>query len=162
MVKIRKLSVLMAVLAIVSCTDEYVYEMPPEGMACAPQDAQEEVLYAIGSTKDGRKICVNNRKCTGEPILPPQPCMQPMPQYYGDISEQQIEEGVLLIHPYTRTKVLCIDMNGQSAVQCAADFQAEGYVLITDIPQFAAKYDLLQTGTYPTRKWRNGENVPRW
>ena len=36
------------------------------------------------------------------------------------------------------------------------------YVRMTDIPNMSAKYDILQKGTYPTRRWRKGESVPRW
>mgnify|MGYP000755094966 FL=1 len=96
-------------------------------------------------------------------MLPYQPCAQPMPTYYGDISATQSAEGILLIHPVTRTQILCYDLPGESAVQCAENFRAAGYVLVTDIPQVSANYDFLRKNTYPTRRWRGGgEVVPRW
>ena len=112
---------------------------------------------------NGVKVCPNNRKCSDEAMLPYQPCAQPMPTYYGDISATQSAEGILLIHPVTRTQILCYDLPGESAVQCAENFRAAGYVLVTDIPQVSANYDFLSKNTYPTRRWRGGgEVVPRW
>lgn len=112
---------------------------------------------------NGVKVCPNNRKCSDEAMLPYQPCAQPMPTYYGDISATQSAEGILLIHPVTRTQILCYDLPGESAVQCAENFRAVGYVLVTDIPQVSANYDFLRKNTYPTRRWRGGgEVVPRW
>ena len=112
---------------------------------------------------NGVKVCPNNRKCSDEAMLPYQPCAQPMPTYYGDISATQSAEGILLIHPVTRTQILCYALPGESAVQCAENFRAVGYVLVTDIPQVSANYDFLRKNTYPTRRWRGGgEVVPRW
>ena len=112
---------------------------------------------------NGVKVCPNNRKCSDEAMLPYQPCAQPMPTYYGDISATQSAEGILLIHPVTRTQILCYDLPGESAVQCAENFRATGYVLVTDIPQVSANYDFLRKNTSPTRRWRGGgEVVPRW
>ena len=111
----------------------------------------------------GVRYCPNRRRCTGEK-LPPQPCAQPMPRYYGNIESGAAAQGIELIHPFTRTKVICYDQQVKgTAVDCANIFRADGYVLVTDIPQVPAKYDLLRAGTYPTRRWRGGgEVVPRW
>jgi len=111
----------------------------------------------------GVKICPPKKRCRDDGRLPPQPCAQPMPQYYGNVSQEMIADGIVLIHPYTRTQVICLDMPGEGAANCAENFRAAGFVLITDIPQLPAKYDLLKEGTYPTRRWRGkGEVVPRW
>lgn len=45
---------------------------------------------------------------------------------------------------------------------CVSRLENSCYVRIEDIPRFAAKYDSLKTGTYPTRRWREGEYFPRW
>ncbi len=112
---------------------------------------------------NGVKLCKNNRLCSDEALLPYQPCAQPMPTYYSDISATQAAEGILLQHPMTRTQILCYDLPGESAVSCAQNFQAAGYVLITNIPQVSANYDMLRVNTYPTRRWRDGgEYIPRW
>lgn len=108
---------------------------------------------------NGVKVCPNNRKCSDEAMLPYQPCAQPMPTYYGDISATQSAEGILLIHPVTRTQILCYDLPGESAVQCAENFRAAGYVLVTDIPQVSANYDFLRK--IPTRRG-GGAVAARW
>ena len=45
---------------------------------------------------------------------------------------------------------------------CVSRLENSCYVRIEDIPRFAAKYDYLKIGTYPTRRWREGEYFPRW
>lgn len=45
---------------------------------------------------------------------------------------------------------------------CVSRLENSCYVRLEDIPRFAAKYDYLKTGTYPTRRWREGEHFPRW
>ena len=65
-----------------------------------------------------------------------------MPTYYNDVN---LSEGdVELIHPYTRTVVLCMERNGGDVKACVEKFRDEGYVLITDIPQLPAKYDIIE------------------
>ena len=113
-------------------------------------------------TKGGLKICPNNRVCSDEEMVPYQPCVQPMPTYYNDVN---LGEGdVELIHPYTRTVVLCMEKDGTNVQNCVYKFLNEGYVLITDIPQLPAKYDAIVKGSYPARRWSGNRNqtVPRW
>lgn len=130
----------------------------------------DKKVYEICSLKSdskvnsaGRPVCSGKKRCSDEAMLPPQPCTQPMPLYYGDISATETAEGIVLVHPYTRVEVVCFDMPGASAVDCANNFRQSGYVLVTDIPQFSAEYDYLKDGMYPGRKWRGGgEQIPRW
>lgn len=121
------------------------------------------IMYEPDVNAAGVKLCPANRKCSDEAMLPYQPCAQPMPTYYGDISATQTAEGIVLLHPVTRAQIVCFDYPGQSAVQCAESFKAAGYVLVTDIPSLPAKYDFLKDGSYPGRRYRNGgEHIPRW
>ncbi|MCM1324063.1 MAG: hypothetical protein NC218_07870 [Acetobacter sp.] len=162
MLKLKRFLGLFVLLLLAACTREYVYAVPPAGMKCKESPKEEEIWAVTAVARSGLNYCPNNRNCTSEALLPPQPCEQPMPTYYDDISELTVAEGVLLIHPYTRTKVLCYDQQGLTAVDCAEQFRAAGYILITDIPQFAGRYDFLRDGSYPARRWRNGEKIPRW
>lgn len=50
----------------------------------------------------------------------------------------------------------------QEIKACVARLENTCYIRLEDIPRFAAKYDFLKTGTYPTRRWREGEYFPRW
>lgn len=162
MLKIKKIPMLLALFLLAACAREQVYAVPPAGMKCKESPKEEEVWIPTPVTRAGIQYCPNNRRCTGEPLLPPQPCEQPMPTYYDNISETEVAEGILLIHPLTRAKVLCFDQQGWSAVGCAEQFRAAGYILVTDIPQFAGRYDFLREGTYPARRWRKDEHIPRW
>lgn len=45
---------------------------------------------------------------------------------------------------------------------CVSRLENSCYVRLPEIPKFAAQYDYLKNGTYPTRRWRNGEYFPRW
>lgn len=45
---------------------------------------------------------------------------------------------------------------------CVERLEMSCYTRINEIPYMPARYDFLKQGTYPTRRWRNGENVPRW
>ena len=62
----------------------------------------------------------------------------------------------------TRTVVYCYASEVFSAEECAADVEKYGYVKLTDIPKFTAERDFLTTGTYPTRRWRETDQAPRW
>ena len=74
-------------------------------------------------------------------MLPYQPCAQPMPTYYGDISATQSAEGILLIHPVTRTQILCYDLPGESAVQFSGMNIAPGEALRIDMePPIGAEF----------------------
>ena len=146
---------------------EEIYEFPSEEEeiplcpnACPKNDPYCKNRRIPNVTAGSLPICPPKLRCPDR--LPPQPCLQPIPSYYGDITQEELAQGIVLIHPYTRTQVLCYDRECESAVDCAQDFRAKGYVLITDIPQQAAKYDFLKPGAYPSRKWRNGEVHPRW
>lgn len=113
-------------------------------------------------SRGGLRICPNKRRCSDEELVPYQPCIQPMPTYYNDVD---LTEGdVELIHPYTRTVVLCYDEPGKSVQSCVEAFRNEGYVLITDIPQLPARYDEIVEGNYPARRWggKREQVVPRW
>lgn len=73
---------------------------------------------------------------------------------------------------YFRNQVVMENLNTRVLAYCrgtAAEIEAcvsrlemSCYTRLTEIPYMSAKYDLLKRGTYPTRRWRSGENVPRW
>lgn len=169
MLKFGKIWSLFALLFMVACSHSYKYDFinPSHYRSCKTQRVKpvvkpKPVVQRADVTLSGLRYCPNARRCSDEALLPPQPCLQPMPTYYDDVPEPEFADGVLLIHPITRVKVICYERDGADAVACAERFRAQGYVLITDVPQFAGKYDFLQDGSYPSRRWRHGEIVPRW
>ena len=62
----------------------------------------------------------------------------------------------------SRTVVYCYNNEYYSAEECAAYYETQGYTRFRDIPSRRAKYDFLTVDTYPTRRWRSGELIPRW
>ncbi len=62
----------------------------------------------------------------------------------------------------SRVLLYCFASQNLSADDCAKHFEQKGYVRLKDIPQFPAQYDFLKADTYPTRRWRKGEVIPRW
>ena len=40
--------------------------------------------------------------------------------------------------------------------------EKDSFVRLTDLPKFVASRNFLTTGTYPTRRWREGDRIPRW
>lgn len=61
------------------------------------------------------------------------------------------------------TRVLAYCRGTEEEIEtCVKRLQKSCYVKVSEIPYMAAKYDRVTTGTYPTRRWRNGEGVPRW
>ena len=159
MLKFYKSCVLFfGVMLLVGCAnskDEKYEELEETEVFCTWSDNE-------WISRGGLKICPNMRRCSDEELVPYQPCVQPMPTYYNDVN---LSEGdVELIHPYTRTVVLCFDEPGSSVQSCVDKFRNEGYVLITDIPQVPARYDVIVEGNYPARRWggNRGQVVPRW
>lgn len=62
----------------------------------------------------------------------------------------------------TRVISYCYASQDFSVEECARDLEQRGFVRLTDIPKVTADKDFLTTGTYPTRRWRETDRVPRW
>lgn len=61
------------------------------------------------------------------------------------------------------TRVLAYCRGTEAEItSCVERLEMSCYTRINEIPYLPARYDFLKRGTYPTRRWRNGENVPRW
>ncbi len=62
-----------------------------------------------------------------------------------------------------QTRVLAYCRGDEDEIEeCVKRLECAGYTQLKNVPTMAAKYDLLKKGSYPTRRWRNGESVPRW
>lgn len=72
------------------------------------------------------------------------------------------EEMISLQNLNNRNVVYCYNSEQQSSEVCAKYFEKKGYTRFRDIPYKTAKYDFLKKDTYPTRRWRDGEQTPRW
>lgn len=71
-------------------------------------------------------------------------------------------ETVILQHPVTREVFYCESDENVSAAVCAAELEEMGFVRLTDKSLFPGKDDLLQKGSYPPRRYRDHQNIPRW
>lgn len=85
------------------------------------------------------------------------------PQYMATGEIEPYREGVIALQNLnTRVLVYCYNVPDFLAEDCARTFERKGFVRLQEIPRQPAKYDFLTGGTYPTRRWRNDELVPRW
>lgn len=83
--------------------------------------------------------------------------LQPKPVEFANA-----EDVIVLQNPDNRVIVYCLKDGYQTTTKCAKAFEKQGFVRLKNIPYKVAKYDFLQTDTYPTRRWRDGEITPRW
>ncbi len=82
-----------------------------------------------------------------------EPVYQVLPYQEDMIGLQNLE---------TRVLVYCYQSANVSTEECAQEFEKRGYVRLTNIPRLPAEYDSLKSDTYPTRRWRKDEKIPRW
>ena len=71
-------------------------------------------------------------------------------------------ETVILQQPITREVFYCESDDYSTAAECAAELEEMGFVRLTDKSSFPGKDDLLQKGSYPPRRYRDNQNIPRW
>lgn len=72
------------------------------------------------------------------------------------------ESTIILQQPVTREVFYCESTSGVPADICAAELEENGFVRLTDKPTFTGKDDIPQKGSYPTRRYRDKQDVPRW
>jgi len=72
------------------------------------------------------------------------------------------EKYIVLQHPTDRTVVKCKNYTLKTKDECAKEFEGLGYVRLKDKVTMPAKFDNQKLSTYPSRRWRDGENSPRW
>lgn len=75
---------------------------------------------------------------------------------------QNVQSVIFLVNQNTGELACCRDNEYTTAEACARALEKECYKRVEDIPYRNSKYDDLKTGTYPTRRWRDGEKSPRW
>ena len=71
-------------------------------------------------------------------------------------------DTVILQQPVTREVFYCESDEFVSAAVCAAELEEMGFVRLTDKSVFPGKDDMLQKGSYPPRRYRDHQNIPRW
>lgn len=62
----------------------------------------------------------------------------------------------------TRVVAYCYTTAFRTAEDCAKEMEVNGYVRLKDVPMVTADRNILQEGSYPTRRWRETDRVSRW
>ena len=78
------------------------------------------------------------------------------------IVEPYKQDVIALENLQTRVVAHCHASETYTAEECAEALEREGFVRLNEVPKFVAEKDFLKTGTYPTRRWRDGDVAPRW
>lgn len=79
------------------------------------------------------------------------------------VNVQPYQESTIALQDLrSRVLVYCYSSENTTAAQCAQIFEQKGYVRLRDIPRLPAEHDFLKADTYPTRRWRRQDLVPRW
>ncbi|MBR2136982.1 MAG: hypothetical protein IJ852_03355 [Alphaproteobacteria bacterium] len=101
-------------------------------------------------------------------------CVDYEQNYMGNTQEEEYEpdfpdvpnnkyDANQVVMQNLNTRVLAYCRGTEAEIEaCVARLQDSCYTKVSEIPYMSAKYDFLKRGTYPTRRWRNGESVPRW
>ncbi len=71
-------------------------------------------------------------------------------------------EYISLQHLGRRDVVTCVDHWYKSSIKCAAEYEQDGYIRLSEKTRRSANYDYVKEGHYPERKWREGDFAPRW
>ncbi len=75
---------------------------------------------------------------------------------------QNVQSVIFLVNQNTGDLACCRDTANATAEECARALEKDCFKRVKDIPYGTAKYDILTTGSYPTRRWRDNEPNPRW
>lgn len=71
------------------------------------------------------------------------------------------QNQVILQNLNTRVLAYCRG-NEEQIAYCISRLEGSCYVRLSEIPKVTAKSDTLRRGSYPSRRWREGDVVPRW
>ncbi len=77
------------------------------------------------------------------------------------VNNKYMPRQVVMQNLQTRVLAYCRGTDDEMN-ECISRLECAGYTQLRNVPTMPAKYDILKKGTYPTRRWRNGETVPRW
>lgn len=72
------------------------------------------------------------------------------------------EAAIIMQQPVTREIVYCQSTPEMTATECADMMEDHGFLRLTDKSVFIGKDDIPQKGSYPTRRFRDKQDIPRW
>ena len=100
--------------------------------------------------------------CSGCAALQRRNCEDDVERIILADKPQNVKSVIFLVNQNTGDLACCRDTAMGTAEECAAALEKECFKRVEDIPYRTAKYDFLNAGTYPTRRWRENEQNPRW
>ena len=86
---------------------------------------------------------------------------QPQGDFPAVENNKYPQNQVILQNLNTRVLAYCRG-NEEQIAYCISRLEGSCYVRLSEIPKVTAKADTLRRGSYPTRRWREGDVVPRW
>ena len=149
MKKLYQISGLFGIILLTGCVGDAQY--PNEQMYGISPHCRRETSVAV-YTKDGMSTypgCVEYE-------------MMPVDRGYPDVPNNKYYPNQVIMENLN-TRVLAYCRGSEEEIDsCVETLEASCYTRLSDVPYLTAKQDFLKRGTYPTRRWREGELVPRW
>ena len=88
--------------------------------------------------------------------------MMPVDRGYPEMPNNKYYPNQVIMENLN-TRVLAYCRGTEEEIDmCVETLESSCYTRLRDVPYLTAKQDFLKRGTYPTRRWREGEKVPRW
>lgn len=138
------------------CVD---YEMSPELQELIVEQTPEPKPQKATLSKTNTRIVREVVKTAKKPVYKIDP--NTVEGEYPTVEVNKYVNQVILEDLNTHVLAYCRGTEEEIEI-CVSRLENSCYVRLPEIPKFAAKYDYLKDGTYPTRRWRNGEYFPRW
>lgn len=90
-----------------------------------------------------------------------EPLGEDMSGTFPGVSDNKFPHEVVLENLNTRVLAYCRGTESQ-ITRCMNRLAGANYVPVHEIPKVPAWHDTLRRGTYPERRWHEGDVVPRW
>ena len=139
------------------CVDYYYPEEVQEEVIEPQEEIEEEEEEQLPSVRKIRRTM----KRTTKTIPQKEAEINIDEKEFPHVERNKYVDEVVLQNQNTGVLAYCRGTEKEIEI-CVSRLENSCYVRLEDIPRFAAKYDYLKTGTYPTRRWREGEYFPRW
>lgn len=72
------------------------------------------------------------------------------------------DKEIIMQNPVTREVIYCEPEGNVSAEECSFIMEQEGFIRLTDKSSFPGHDDIPLKGAYPTRRFRDRQDIPRW
>ena len=90
-----------------------------------------------------------------------EPLGEDMSGTFPGVVDNKFPHEVVLENLNTRVLAYCRGTEAQ-ITRCMNRLAGAHYIPVHEIPKVPASHDVLKRGTYPERRWHEGDVVPRW